>query len=54
MRYDMKWPNKLAEWLFRFASSQENVDRVAFWLGGTASILGLAVAIVVLAAILLR
>ncbi|WP_218001592.1 hypothetical protein [Paraburkholderia acidipaludis] len=50
----MKWPRKFAEWLFRFASSQENIDRVAFWLGGTVSILGLAVAVVVLVAIILR
>jgi hypothetical protein len=50
----MKWPNTFAELLFRFASSQENIDWVAFWLGGTVSFLGLAVAVVVLVAIMLR
>lgn len=28
----MKYYRRFGEWLFRFASSQENVDRVAKWL----------------------
>lgn len=28
----MKYYRRFGEWLFRFASSQENVDRVAMWL----------------------
>jgi hypothetical protein len=34
----MKRLNPLAEWLFHFASSQKNIDRVAVWFGGTVSV----------------
>ena len=50
----MKRPCALAEWLFRFASSQKNVDRVAIWLGGTVSVIGVALAIVFLVMLIIR
>ncbi|MFM0591382.1 hypothetical protein [Paraburkholderia dilworthii] len=49
----MKRP-PLAEWLFRFASSQKNVDRVAIWLGGTVSFITAILAIVVSIALVLK
>jgi hypothetical protein len=33
----MLWRNHVAERLFRIASSQKNVDRVAMWHSGTAA-----------------
>lgn len=50
----MKWANHLAEWLFRFASSQRNIDRVAMWLGGTVALVDAALAIVILAMLKIR
>lgn len=50
----MKRANHLAEWLFRFASSQRNIDRVAMWLGGTVSLVAAAPAIVILVMLIIR
>ena len=35
----MKYYRRFGEWLFRFASSQENIDRVAKWLCWTVVVL---------------
>jgi hypothetical protein len=45
---------RLSEWLFRFASSQKNIDCVVKWLSGTAVVLGLVCALAVLIAIIVR
>lgn len=50
----MERPSPIAVWLFRFASSQRNVDRVAFWLGGIVSILAFTLGVVVLVMLILR
>ena len=50
----MKWAKHCAEWLFHFASSQSNIDRVAMWLGGTASILPATLAVTVIVILLPR
>jgi hypothetical protein len=34
----MKYYRRFGEWLYRFASSQENIDRVAKWLGWTVAV----------------
>jgi hypothetical protein len=49
-----KRPNRFGEWLFHFASSQKNIDRVAMWLGGTICILGAALAVTFIVMLLLR
>ncbi|WP_176058995.1 hypothetical protein [Paraburkholderia sp. BCC1876] len=50
----MKRPNPFAEWLLHFASSQKNIDRVAFWFGGTVSILAAALTVAVIVKLMLR
>jgi hypothetical protein len=40
------------KWLFRFASSQKNVDCVVLWLGRFAMVLGAIAGIVLLVAII--
>lgn len=50
----MKRPNAFAEWLLRFASSQKNIDRVAIWLGGTVSVLALAMVFAIVIALILK
>lgn len=44
----MKRLNPFSEWLLRFTASQKNIGRVAFWLGGTVSVLTLVLTVVVL------
>lgn len=50
----MKRSNGFSEWLLRFASSQENIDRVAKWVGGTVSGLALALAVAVMVMLIRR
>ena len=50
----MKRPYRLTEWILRFASSQQNVDRVAIWLGGTVSAIAAIFAIVLFAALVFK
>ena len=49
-------PNRLTimKWLFRFASSQKNVDCVVLWVGRFAEVLGLIAGIVLVVAIIRR
>jgi hypothetical protein len=42
------------KWLFRFASSQKNIDCVAKWLGGTVAVLAVALAIALVIALILK
>ncbi|SDH59004.1 hypothetical protein SAMN05216466_11187 [Paraburkholderia phenazinium] len=42
------------KWLFRFASSQRNVDFVVEWVGRIALVLGLIAGIVLVVAIIRR
>jgi hypothetical protein len=50
----MKYYRRFGEWLFRFASSQENIDRVAKWLCWTVVVLAAFVLATVLFVTLAR
>jgi hypothetical protein len=50
----MKRLNPFSEWLLRFTSSQENVDRVTILLGGTVSVLCIVSAVAFVIYMLLR
>ena len=53
-RHEMKQLNPFSEWLFRFTSSQKNVDRVTILLGGTVSVLLIVSAVAFVIYMLLR
>lgn len=42
------------KWLFRFASSQKNIDCVAKWLGGSIAVFGVVLVLVILVAKIFR
>jgi len=50
----MKRLARFGEWLFRFASSQKNVDCFIKWVGRVGLMLGTIMAIVLLVAIFLK
>ena len=50
----MKRPTRFGEWLFRFASSQKNVDCFIKWVGRVALVLGTITAILLLVVIFLK
>lgn len=54
LRSEMERRDRFSEWLLRFTASEKNVDRVALWLGGSVSVLGVLLAIIFVAYMLLR